>query len=102
MKTSNNGKIEYRLDLRGSDGKVARVRLLERQDGGSFKPVEGDFTQEHALHTRLFAKAASTVAKGVVPPLDIDAIVADVNVPTRGKKRTGRKSVGLRDERPKI
>lgn len=98
MSTTN---VKYRLDLRGCNGKLDRVRLLECRNGGKFKRVEGEFTPEHALHMRLFAKAASRVAKGVVPPLDIDAIVADVNTPKHRKKRIGRKLRGLHGESPK-
>jgi hypothetical protein len=78
--------LEVRLDIRGKNGRVSRVKILERDVGGTFRPVAGDFTQAHSQYVRLFAKVASAVAKGVSPPFNIGAILKDVNRPRRKKR----------------
>lgn len=94
METTKDSGSEYRIDLRGQNGRVTRVRILERHSGENFAPTEGDFTQEHVQHMRLFSKVAAAVAKGVAPPLDIAQILQQVNTPKRRKKRSGPKLRG--------
>jgi hypothetical protein len=91
MKTPNDS--EYRLDVRGRNGKVEAVKIMERHNGGKFELVKGDFTIEHARHMRLFSKVASSVSKAVAPPFDLGAIVKGVNTP-RQKKRVVSKRLG--------
>jgi hypothetical protein len=83
--TAATNKTQYRLDIRGKDGKVDRVKILEREVRGKFRPCDGDFTEEHVVHLRLFAKVVSAVAKGIAPPFDLDAIIQKAN--PRRKKR---------------
>jgi hypothetical protein len=86
MKTRNGRGEEFRIDIRGGDGEVSRVRVLQRVFGGKFRPLEGEFTEEQVAHFELFAKAAAAVAKAISPPFDADAIVAKMNG-SRRKKR---------------
>ncbi len=90
MSKSNGSAVEYRLDLRGRVGKVDSVRVLCRKDGRKFRRMTGDWTKEDAVQFRQFAKAALAVAKGIVPRLDVDQAMRDVNSPRR-KKRTAPK-----------
>jgi hypothetical protein len=85
-KTRTGRNCQYRLDIRGKNGNVDRVKILERQDGAKFVPIDGNFTDEHMVHLELFAKAAAAVAKAAVPPFDADAILRKVNTPRRKKR----------------
>jgi hypothetical protein len=69
---------------------VHRVKILERRDGGKFRPCNGDFTEDQVAHFELFAKAAAAVAKAVAPPFDAATIVSKVNS-SRRKKRSAQK-----------
>ena len=95
-KDSNNREV--RLDLRGKNGKVDRVKILERQGHGKFRPCDGDWTDEHVILLRAFAKVASAVAKGVVPPFDVDEILRKVNSPRRKKRGLPKKPAAPTDQ----
>jgi hypothetical protein len=88
MSTTEIGEVEYRLDLRGKAGKVDRVKIVSRHGGGKFRPLDGDFTKQDAAQFRAFAKMASIIAKGTVPPLDVEQALRDVNRPRRNKRTT--------------
>ena len=95
MTTRDSGSaVEYRLDLRGKVGKVQVVRILSRQGHGKFRPMDGDWTEDDARQFRQFAKAASAVAKEIVPRLDVEQTLHDVNKPRR-KRRTAPKPNGV-------
>jgi hypothetical protein len=85
MTTRKDSNREYRLDIRGKNGKVVRVKILEREGGGKFRPCNGDWTEHHVIPFRQFAKVSSAIAKGVVPPFDIGEILRQVNGPRRKK-----------------
>jgi hypothetical protein len=93
MTAIRSSEPEYQLDLRGKAGKVERVRILSRRGGGKFRPMDGDWTEDDALQYRQFAKVASAVAKGIVPRLDVDKTMRDLNKPRR-KRRTSSKPNG--------
>jgi hypothetical protein len=58
-KTRTGSNCEYRLDIRGKNGNIDRVKILERHDGGKFVQIDGKFTDEHVAHLDLFQKAAA-------------------------------------------
>ena len=93
MEVTKGSGREYRLDIRGRNGKVEVIKIMERRNGGKFELVKGDFTIEHAQHMRLFSKVACAVSKGVAPPFDLGAIMNGVNTP-RQKKRVVSKRLG--------
>jgi hypothetical protein len=47
---------EYRIDVRGSGGKITRVRILERKPGGPWERCGDTFTDEHGIHFRQSAR----------------------------------------------
>ena len=94
MNAIESSGAEYRLDLRGKAGKVRRVRILSRKSRGKFRPMDGDWTEDDALQFRQFAKAVSAIAKGIVPRLDVEKTVRDLNKPRR-KRRTSSKLNGV-------
>ena len=67
---------EFRIDIRGKHGKVTRVRVLSRENGAKFRPDTGEWSVEHVKHYRKFAKVMAAIARGAVPPLDIDRVCA--------------------------
>jgi hypothetical protein len=79
MKTRQDSTKEIRLEIRGSRGKVSRVRILERKNGDKFHRIDGGWAEDHVTHLRLFAKVAATVAKSIAPPFDPEAILLTVN-----------------------
>jgi len=85
MKARNNSSLEVRLVIRGKGGKISSVKISERKGGGKFHPCDGEWTEDHVI-LRKFPKVAAAVAKGVVPPVDVDDILRKVNT-TRRKKR---------------
>jgi hypothetical protein len=91
-KTRTGSNCEYRLDIRGKNGNIDRVKILERHDGGKFVQIDGKFTDEHVAHLDLFQKAAAAVAKAAVPPFDADAIVSKINGSRRKKNNVSKKT----------
>jgi hypothetical protein len=88
---SNNKAKEYRIDLRGSGGKITAVRVQEREPGGEWQPCGDAFTEEHGVHFRKFSKVVTSVAKCAVPPFDLDAIIRKAEGSPRKKPRVNKK-----------
>jgi hypothetical protein len=85
MNTRIDCSREVRLVIRGKDRQVRSAKISQRQGDGKFGPCDGDWTDEHVVLLRAFAKVASAIAKGVVPPFDIGEILRHVNGPRRKK-----------------
>jgi hypothetical protein len=49
-------------------------------------------TEEHAILARKFPKVAAAVAKGMVPPFDVDDILRKVNTTPRKKSNLQKKT----------
>jgi hypothetical protein len=98
-KRTDENNHEFRFDIRARNGKLTRVRFLERNGEAEFHNVTGNFTEQHVRHARLLAKAGSMSAKRIALPYDADAIVHEANTPPRRKKRVTPRAVGLYDER---
>src|ERR1700733_5589180 len=83
---------EYRVDVRGTGGKIKTIRLLERDRGGQWQSSGDVFTEEHCKHFGAFAKAVLSVAKDARPPLNLKAIMRKAEGPARKKERFKQKS----------
>jgi hypothetical protein len=76
---SNEDERVIRLDIRGKDGEVTDLSLLQFQNGDFYHKDEWD-DDEIAL-VRKFAKAAAKLAKAIHPVLITDMIIEEVNEP---------------------
>jgi len=86
-KQSAKSDREFRIDVRGRNGKVSRVQILARKRGGEWHSCDGEFTAEDVVLLRKFAKVVAAVARGAAPPFDLSAIVRGVDSPRRSKRK---------------
>jgi hypothetical protein len=91
MKTRKDSEsaTEYRLDLRGSNGRVDVAKIMVRDPGGEFVRFDGQFTEEHVQQLQLFAKAASEFAKAAAPPFNEKETLLRINALPR-RRHPGR------------